>query len=70
MMWSSKKTKVIMVVLLLFVAGITTVFAGTKPSKTYEYDALHRLVKAQYSNGKIITYTYDAAGNITSVKYE
>jgi len=34
---------------------------------TYEYDDLNRLVQVNYDNGAVITYTYDAAGNITSV---
>lgn len=34
---------------------------------TYEYDDLKRLVKVSYDNGATITYSYDAAGNITGV---
>src|SRR3990172_4858042 len=30
---------------------------------TYVYDALYRLTSAQYSNGTVFTYTYDAVGN-------
>lgn len=46
------------------VATFATVlaFAG---SVTYEYDNLGRVTKATYSNGVVITYTYDAAGNRT-----
>ena len=33
----------------------------------YEYDALGRLVKVIYPSGQTITYTYDAAGNITDI---
>ncbi len=33
---------------------------------TYRYDDLHRLDRATYSNGIIITYSYDALGNRTS----
>lgn len=39
------------------------VFAG---SVSYTYDALGRIKTATYSNGVIITYTYDAAGNRVS----
>jgi len=35
---------------------------------TYEYDDLNRLVKATYDNGAVITYSYDAAGNITGTR--
>jgi YD repeat-containing protein len=33
----------------------------------HTYDALGRLTKVTYSNGVVITYVYDAAGNRTSV---
>jgi hypothetical protein len=35
-------------------------------SVAYTYDSLGRLSKATYSNGVVITYFYDAAGNRTS----
>ena len=35
-------------------------------SVAYTYDVLGRLTKATYSNGMVITYVYDAAGNRTS----
>lgn len=38
-------------------------FAG---SATYTYDTLGRVVKVVYSNGVVITYSYDAAGNRTA----
>lgn len=34
---------------------------------TYTYDNLNRLTKVEYDNGQVITYSYDAAGNITTV---
>lgn len=34
---------------------------------TYQYDALSRLVKIDYNNGKSIKYDYDSAGNILSI---
>ena len=34
---------------------------------TYTYDNLNRLTKAEYDNGQVITYSYDAAGNMTTV---
>jgi YD repeat-containing protein len=39
----------------------TNVFAAT-----YSYDELNRLKAVTYGNGKIVAYTYDAAGNILS----
>jgi YD repeat-containing protein len=39
---------------------------GAYAQVTYQYDPLHRLKKATYSNGTAITYTYDALGNRTS----
>jgi len=30
---------------------------------TYQYDALNRLTQVEYSNGTVIAYTYDDAGN-------
>ena len=41
----------------------TAAFAG---SVTYTYDSLGRLSNVTYSNGVVITYSYDAAGNRTS----
>jgi YD repeat-containing protein len=36
-------------------------------SVTYTYDVLGRLATATYSTGAVITYSYDATGNRTSV---
>lgn len=35
---------------------------------THSYDDLNRLIKSDYSNGNVIDYAYDAAGNRTSQK--
>jgi YD repeat-containing protein len=48
----------------IFVSVIA--YAG---SVTYTYDDLNRLIKAEYEDGRVIQYTYDAAGNRT-VTYE
>ncbi len=48
-------------VLLSVVWG--SAYAG---SVTYAYDYQGRLIKATYSNGKVISYSYDVAGNRTS----
>lgn len=49
---------------LLLVASAGVVQAG---SVSYIYDALGRLTRATYSSGTVIVYTYDAAGNRSSV---
>lgn len=36
-------------------------------SVSYQYDVLGRVTKVSYGNGTVITYTYDAAGNRSSV---
>lgn len=33
---------------------------------TYTYDSLSRIIQAVYSNGVVIVYAYDKAGNRTS----
>lgn len=47
-------------VLLFYSGGVA---AG---SATHTYDSLGRLQTVTYSNGVVITYVYDAAGNRTS----
>ena len=47
--------------LLAMLAG--SALAG---SVSYLYDTLGRLAKATYSNGIVIIYSYDAAGNRSS----
>ena len=43
---------------------MSAIYAG---SATYTYDNLGRVTKVTYSNGKSITYSYDAAGNRVTV---
>lgn len=52
---------------LLLAGCVLFSVAAHAASVTYVYDALGRLSKATYSNGTVITYSYDAAGNRTSV---
>jgi YD repeat-containing protein len=47
---------------LLLAAGVA--IAATA---TYDYDALGRLTRVQYADGKVAIYRYDAAGNRTQV---
>jgi len=37
---------------------------------TYTYDNLNRLKSAEYKSGRIINYSYDAAGNITTIEVQ
>ena len=44
----------------IFFISVSLVSAG---SLTYTYDNLHRLIMAEFSDGSVIEFTYDAAGN-------
>lgn len=35
----------------------------------YTFDKLNRLTSANYNNGVVVSYTYDAAGNILSAEF-
>jgi len=52
--------KMSIVLCFLFLAFTCSAMADTV---TYDYDEINQLVRVEYSNGTIITYTYDAAGN-------
>ncbi|MFO0350437.1 MAG: Ig-like domain-containing protein, partial [Alphaproteobacteria bacterium] len=56
---SRRKVGVLSLSLIPAVLCSATTWAATQ----YEYDALGRLVRVRYDNGKEIAYTYDAAGN-------
>ena len=49
------------------VCGVLSSTAAVAGSVTYAYDTLGRVIRATYSTGVVIIYTYDAAGNRTSV---
>jgi YD repeat-containing protein len=53
----------------LFAGGLAMVAAGSAfaGSATYTYDNLGRVTRITYSNGVVITYTYDASGNRIAV---
>ena len=57
--------------LLIILSGIIMTIAGfsmTASAISYEYDDLGRLIEVIYDSGQKIVYTYDAGGNILSVK--
>lgn len=53
--------------MLVPVLAATAASIALAGSVTYTYDTLGRLSKATYSNGVVVTYAYDAAGNRTVV---
>src|SRR4030042_2777559 len=55
-----KKLSLVLVAFVVLVGLAMPCFADTI---TYEYDDLYRRTKARYSDGTVIQYTYDAAGN-------
>lgn len=54
-----KRLSLVLALVVLF-GLVLPCFAETV---TYQYDDLYRLIKATYSDGTVIEYTYDAAGN-------
>jgi YD repeat-containing protein len=52
---------------LLFLCSTERGF-GQAETVTYTYDNLNRLTRTTYSGGRSIIYTYDAAGNRTSIQ--
>ena len=61
---SLKNARIALAIAILAVMTASPAIAG---NVTYTYDALGRLHTATYTNGVVITYNYDAAGNRTSV---
>lgn len=47
----------------LFCLTAAPALGQSAPQVSYKYDALGRLIEVRYPNGRVITYTYDAAGN-------
>jgi YD repeat-containing protein len=41
---------------------------GATLDTLYTYDELNRLTSVSYGDGKVVSYTYDAAGNILTVE--
>jgi YD repeat-containing protein len=56
--------EVALLIVPLFVSLVWPITsAHAQGSVTYEYDGLGRVTKATYSNGTMVTYSYDAADN-------
>ncbi|MBN9694429.1 MAG: RHS repeat protein [Zoogloea sp.] len=53
-------------IILGLVAAVCAVSAHAG-SASYTYDTLGRLTQVSYSNGTVIAYSYDAAGNRSTV---
>jgi len=47
----------------------TAALGDPPPDATYTYDVLGRLIRVEYTGGSSVTYSYDSAGNRTSVAY-
>ena len=54
-------------IVILAVLCSVSIVKGVQ-AETYEYDELNRLKKVTYDTGKIITYEYDANGNIKNIQ--
>jgi len=57
---------IILTACIIFAAIVLT--APAVHAVTYTYDSLNRLVAVNYENGQNIRYTYDAGGNMLSVR--
>ena len=56
-----------LILLIALVIGAELVPSGGRASGSYTYDTLGRLTSVIYDNGLCIAYSYDAAGNRTSI---
>lgn len=65
----SRPSILVMMVAALLCQGVDGATAQpSAPSQvTYKYDALGRLIEVRYPNGRVVTYSYDPAGNRTTV---
>jgi YD repeat-containing protein len=63
----SQRSRRLLVAAAVTAGAALTASAAFAGSVVYAYDNLGRLSRATYSNGVVIAYAYDAAGNRTSV---
>lgn len=60
---------ILITVILVPMAGLQySVVAEESDGVEYEYDELNRIIRAVYPDGTVVTYQYDANGNITDTK--
>lgn len=52
---------------LLLIICISINLNQTSEAAEYKYDKLNRVIQVTYEDGRYITYTYDANGNIESI---
>lgn len=62
-----RRTKIFWSWTVLALCMAVVLVPGISWADTYTYDNLNRLTRVVYSDGRTITYTYDAAGNILKV---
>lgn len=54
--------------IVVVAAAVSVASPSWAQSVQYAYDPLGRLISVTYPNGRVVTYTYDAAGNRIRVK--
>jgi YD repeat-containing protein len=52
----------------LLVPALLALAAGAAHAQTYSYDAAGRLTRVTYEDGTTISYSHDAAGNVTTTE--
>ncbi len=54
---------------IAYITALAVLAGGSANAGTtvYKYDALNRLIEVDYPNGSKILYTYDSAGNCSSI---
>lgn len=63
-----RKSRIISFIVIIFLQ--ITISGYIIHAESYKYDALNRVSEVDCSSGEKIYYTYDAAGNIMSVKHD
>lgn len=58
----TKNIRLIVLTIIILLLSSHSIIAAT-----YTYDRLSRLATVTYNNGQVVSYSYDAAGNITQI---